>query len=492
MNEEALASHVTGAKRKLHGVFFTPSALVNRVLDAVAPWVPPDKALRIIDPACGAGAFLSAAAFRWPQAEVIGVELDPISAATCLARVPHAKVSIADALTATPWPVPDERFELWVGNPPYNGTSPLLKSKEAWAAACALLPEHLRLPKGISLREDFVFFLLMASRRLEHQPGALAFITSATLLDTYAYASVRQALLERMQLREVIELEAGTFEGTKVVPCVTVWTSPRVVHQFAEPAMRVKVGTKYFSPRGPDWRLRRLTDEAQALDARWSSGELLTSLIPVSFAGLKTRFDELLVADDRHVLAERVASFINTKDVNDFAHAFGLQAFVSKLAHLKQYATKAVFDPAYLRPFLRYRGPNPRGASGWCYLDRHLIPRGDHRLRGHFNPHDSTLKLAFNLHELPLAAAVIDEPGCVTMYRHSRFAPESVPRALLLSPAATHFDVDDVVPNLSPRGHSFGSARAVFDHVARHFMSAEFQNVWAPAFGKAKVPLIPL
>ena len=495
LDEEALTSHVGATERKLRGAFFTPRALVERVVRAIESHVPPGKQLRIIDPACGAGAFLSVAAERWPRAELFGLELNEESARLCRQRVPRARVLVADALGKEVLPAPDDAFELWLGNPPYNGTSPLLQSKSAWATACAWMPEHLSLPKGTSLREDYVFFLLKASLRLQDRAGALAFITSATLLDAFAYAPVREALLSRMRLREVIELPRGTFEGTRVVPCVTTWTTPKSAQrgfEFATRAPRVQVGSKTFTPSGPDWRFKRPATEAQRLEDEWrAKGELLTDLVPVSFAGLKTRFDELLVDDDRQALEARVADFIAAKNVSAFAKQYGLTKFLSKLEQLKEHGPGARFDAKLVRPFLRYRGPKPRGANAWCYVDRLLIPRGDHRLRGEFDPHASKLKLVFNLHELPLAAHVIDEPGCVTMYRHSRFAPSMVPRALLTEPGATRFDAEDLVPNLSDRGKKFGSTRAVFEQVAKHINSKAFQELWAPAFGTTRTPIIP-
>ncbi len=499
---------MSAEERLQRGVFFTPRPLVERVIEAIAPLVPQGKQLRIIDPACGAGAFLTVAAARWPDAELMGLELNEESARICRDRVPRAKVLVSDALADFALPE-DDAFELWLGNPPYNGTSPLLQSKSAWATACAWMPPQLSLPRGTSLREDFVFFLLKASVRLQHRPGALAFITSATLLDTFAYAPVREALLSRMRLREVIELERGTFEGTRVVPCVTVWTTPLAAGAQRVPlapgengdlfaatasaATQVQLGELRFTPHAPDWRLKPPAEAAQALEDAWRErGEALSSLVPMSFAGLKTRFDELLVDDDRAALEARVEAFIAMADVADFARKFGLEKFLPKLEQLKAFASDAQFSPAFVRPFLRYRGPNPRKANAWCYVDRQLIPRGDHRLRGAFDPHASSLKLVFNVHELPLAAHVIDEPGCVTMYRHSRFAPEFVPRALLTDPGATRFDVEDLVPNLSARGQAFGSTRAVFTHIAKHVMSKPFQGEWAPAFGTTRMPIVPL
>jgi SAM-dependent methyltransferase len=477
---------VSADERRERGVFFTPRVLVERVLDAVAPLVPKGP-LRIIDPACGAGAFLAMAAERWPRAELIGVELNELSAQQCRERVPRAKVIVGDALMGALPERSGNAFELWIGNPPYNGTSPLLRSKDAWNTAVSWLPSGFKLPKGQSLREDFVFFMLKASTRLQQGPGALAFITSATLLDTFAYAAVREALLQRMQLREVIELERGLFEGTRVLPCVTVWSAP------AGWSFDVRSGASSFQPVAPEWRFKPPAREAQALEDKWRKrGESLDQLVPVSFPGLKTRFDELLVDDDRRALEKRVKAFLAARDVRSFAREFELGDFVPKLEDLKEFSEGATFKRGFVRPFLRYRGPNPRGPNAWCYVDRRLIPRGDHRMRGEFDPHGASLKLVFNWRELPLAAHVIEEEGCVTMYRHSRFAPAMVPRALIEDPDARDFDPEDLVPNLSARGKKFGTAREVFTHIAKHVMSKPFQETWAPAFGTSRVPVIPL
>lgn len=459
LNEEALASHLSPSERKLRGAFFTPAWLVDDVLARVAHLVPTRGRVRIVDPACGAGAFLSAAARRWPTAEFHGIELNEASAGICRGRVPGATVHVGDGLRSDLLPPRDDAFELWVGNPPWNGTSPLLKSPDAWATACSWLPDGIALQKRTSLREDYVFFLLKASLRLADRPGALAFITSATLLDAWAHEPVRAALTSRLSLRDVIELPPGTFAGTRVKSCITVWTSP------------ADGTTRSFKSRPAD---------AEALDTKWRKrGAPLDALVPVHFAGLKTRFDELLVDTDRDRLATRVRAFLEDRPT-------GLPAsFRPKLRALRTFSEGARFDVLRVRPFI-----HPTGARAWCYVDRRLIPRGDHRFRGEFDPHASRLKLVFNVRELPLHAQVLNEPGCVTMYRHTRFAPALVPRALLDNPLATKFDATDLVPNLTARALRLGDARIVFEHIAAHINSRAFQDVWAPAYGTTELPLI--
>jgi hypothetical protein len=298
------------------------------------------------------------------------------------ARVVEADVLCSDALE----PELGDGFELWVGNPPYNGTSPILRDKAAWARACAWLPPAFALPRYTSLREDYVFFLLRASRRLAQREGALAFITSSTLLDAFNYAPVRRALLESLELREVVDLGAGAFSGTRVRTCITVWTAARGgrgarfssgdARPGAEGALQ---GTPLggwgaarasppveLTPRGPSWALRPADLGVEALEARWrEGGATLTELVPVSFPGLKTRFDELLVDDDPGRLLARVEAFVGAEDLEGFARAFGLDArLLPKLEALKRSCGGLQLRADAVRPFLRYRGARPRGAPG--------------------------------------------------------------------------------------------------------------------------------
>lgn len=489
IDEERLALGRSAADRRERGAFFTPRALVERTLDAVAPYVPSGKKVTIIDPACGAGAFLAAAATRFGTARLIGLEVDAQSAAKCRARVPQAQVTVADALRSDIGAAVDGNdFELWVGNPPYNGTSPLLKDPAAWESIRRWLPA--KLSRGQSLRDDYAFFMLLAARRLVGRPGALAFITSASLLDAYLYAPLREHLTKQLRLREVVELGAGAFTGTRVSTCITVWSSPG-------PTRLVKHGTASFTPCPPEWRLRPVGSEAARLHDEWSrDGEPLTKVVPVSYAGLKTRFDELLVDDVRERLLKRLNELVQCRErgLAKFASRWEIpQRCEAKLTALWQRVRGASIEPKRVQPFLPYRGPETMGAPRWCYVDRRFIPRGDHRLQGEWNPHAVRLKLAFNVRESPLAARVIDAAGCVTAYRHSRFAPAMVPERLILG----DFDArklrarERLVPNLSAHWASRVEVPQAFERIASFVMGDEVQQIWAPAFATTRVLPIP-
>lgn len=519
IDEEQLSAAVGAPERRRLGVYYTPAALVDQVLARAAALLPARGPLAVIDPACGAGAFLAAAAQRLPQAQLFGLELSAEAANGCRARVPGATVLEGDALRGGLAPllarVPEGAFELWVGNPPYNGTSPLLADKAATQTLTALLPP---LPQGTSLRDDYAFFLLVAARRLATRAGALAFVTSATLLDAYLYAPLRKALLDSLSLEEVLELGAGVFAGTRVRTCVTFLRSkqrqgrltayraravkgPFAADQLSAPAL--------FTPRAPGWLYRPESAEAEELDRAWRrAGEPLGTLVPVSLPGLKTRFDELLVDDDPERLLARVDAFLGASadQLAAFCQAHQIPPrHLPKLVALKAMAGSGLTaDRAFIRPFFRYAGARhrmtiPPEAMAFCYLDRRLIPRGDHRFRGPYDPHRCPQKLVFNTLERPLAAAVVVEPGCVNAHRHARFAPLYVPeqlRTLGLAAARSSSDLGPDVPNLSERGLAWaarqGGPLEAFTAIARFVNSAAVQEVWAPVYAASRELCVPL
>jgi hypothetical protein len=225
-----------------------------------------------------------------------------------------------------------------------------------------------------------------------------------------------------------------------------------------------------LSPAPPEYLFREGTEAADAIDAR---GTRLSELVPISFPGLKTRFDELLVDDDREALELRMMRFLAGKRV-DVPHPAKLAALPSP-----------PFDRRNVRPFL-----HPTGRRAWCYVDRRLIPRGDHRFQGEWDPHACDVKLVFNQRELPLHAQVLDTPGCVTAYRHTRFAPLMVPERIMregVSVARRTNDLGPLVPNLTRRA---SNPRATFEAIAQWLNSDEIQRVWAPVYGTTRDPPI--
>ena len=128
------------------GAYYTRPALCERLLDMVTAAGVDWATARVLDPACGGGAFLSPVAKRMMdgvagcdpedqlssvESRLRGLEVDPFAAwlsqvlldaalvDSCLAagRLPDCVVTVCDALEAEP---EDLGFDLVVGNPPYG------------------------------------------------------------------------------------------------------------------------------------------------------------------------------------------------------------------------------------------------------------------------------------------------------------------------------------------------------------------------------------
>lgn len=121
---------VERAGRRARGDFPTPPALIARILDQALPTVRAGDVVRVLDPTCGDGRFLVAAAERIRAAGGIPVlhGLDAHPPAVERARAELASAGLTDAsrielgdVRRHPWPA--EPYDLVIGNPPFR--SPL-------------------------------------------------------------------------------------------------------------------------------------------------------------------------------------------------------------------------------------------------------------------------------------------------------------------------------------------------------------------------------
>src|SRR4051812_48378189 len=154
-------------RRKRHGIHYTPPPLAAFLAGrAAATLTGRGPRLRVLDPACGDGELLlAAAAALGPGAELAGYDTDPAAVAAATARLTGlpAALHAADFLTAEP---PAGGFDLVITNPPYVRTQVL------GAAASADLSARLGLRGRVDLTHAFV---ALAGRALA-EGGVLALL----------------------------------------------------------------------------------------------------------------------------------------------------------------------------------------------------------------------------------------------------------------------------------------------------------------------------
>jgi hypothetical protein len=248
-----------GRLRKASGAYFTPPVLVDHVLGetlepviAATPGAQGAADLRVLDPACGAGAFLVPAARRlarvyraagrppteaWRQAAacVHGADLDRSVlelARVCLWLAPLAERgdtpgtswSSADLVVDVPLVhgdavagvVEGSAFDVVVGNPPFANQLERLTARDA--AATRRLNRH---GGGVAAYTDLSAVFLMRALTWVVPGGRVGLVQPTSVLSVRDAAPVRRAVARAGALRSVWSAGAGVFDAA-VPTCALV------------------------------------------------------------------------------------------------------------------------------------------------------------------------------------------------------------------------------------------------------------------------------
>jgi methylase of polypeptide subunit release factors len=204
--------------RARHGAVYTGRTLAGRVLEEGLRALG-EPAARVLDPACGAGDFLAAAAThpRISGAFLRGLDRDAAALAAARVRLdPAGTVPLPSEPRRDSAAPPEANFDLVIGNPPYV-------RQEALGGPAARRPRAARLERllpgaaaAIGGRADLsIAFMLLGLSRLR-PGGVLAFVTSNAWLDTRYGAPFRRFLAEHAEVRLIAEREERAFARAAV------------------------------------------------------------------------------------------------------------------------------------------------------------------------------------------------------------------------------------------------------------------------------------
>lgn len=218
------------AERRGAGATYTPAAIVELMAAWSAGRAHPE---RIIDPGAGSGRFTLAAARRFPRAQLVAVELDPLAALLGRANLAaagfadRARVLVSDYRAFRPGEI--EGQTLYFGNPPYVRHHQLSPGWKEWLALTARAHglEASRLA-GLHVH----FFLATTTQAAAGDLGA--FITSAEWLDVNYGSLVRGLILHGLggESVDVLEPTAKPFEDadtTAAITCFQIGSQPTSV-----------------------------------------------------------------------------------------------------------------------------------------------------------------------------------------------------------------------------------------------------------------------
>jgi len=210
-----------GEQRRSLGQTYTPPAIVSSMLEWAANEVTP---ARVVDPGSGSGRFTVAAGHRFPMAQLVASDVDPI--ATLMTRGSLAAAGFAKRSTVLLLDYrvldhgPVEGRTLYIGNPPYVRHHQIEQEWKRWLLQTAAARGHV----ASGLAGLHVHFFLAT---VEHgAPGDVgAFITSAEWLDVNYGSLVRQLLLDGLGGLgvHVLDPDAAPFADVATTGVITTF-----------------------------------------------------------------------------------------------------------------------------------------------------------------------------------------------------------------------------------------------------------------------------
>ena len=192
------------AERTTLNAHYTDAALAQVMWDVVAASLPSQPPPRVLEPGCGAGTFIGLApAFATgPGSRLIGVELDPTTAAIAKHLYPHADIR-AESFADTR--IPTASVDVVIGNVPFGKVALHDKAHNAG--------NH-------SLHNHFI----IKSLALTRPGGVVAVLTSHWTMDA-ANPSARREIAAMADLVAAVRLPMSAHQkaaGTQVITDVLV------------------------------------------------------------------------------------------------------------------------------------------------------------------------------------------------------------------------------------------------------------------------------
>ena len=192
LSELLSEAEYAAARRTTINAHYTDPAIVTSVWSALQ-----DLGFtggRVLEPGCGSGAFIGAAP---TAAEMVGIELDPVTAGIAGLLYPNATVR-AESFAESRFP--EGHFDAVIGNVPFSDV---------------VLHDPRHNPGGLSMHNHFI----VKSLEMTRPGGVVAVLTSRYTMDA-ADPAARRAMWERADLIAAVRLPTGAHRkvaGTEAV-----------------------------------------------------------------------------------------------------------------------------------------------------------------------------------------------------------------------------------------------------------------------------------
>jgi hypothetical protein len=282
-----------------------------------------------------------------------------------------------------------------LGNPPYNGYAGLAVDEERDLSEAYRTAKRAAQPQGQGLNDLYVRFYRMAERRIVEKTGKgiVCFISNYSWLDGLSFTGMRERYLECFDRIWVDCLNGDKYKTGKLTP--EGKPDPSIFStEFNREGIQVGTAIALLARRGKSrgtenvgfrdlWgkeKRARLFDEADkgltpeyeelqpalelgfsfqpgAVESGYLSWPLLPELFPVSFPGVKTSRDDVVVDVDKERLVSRMKQYFDDELGDAEVRAIMPTAMTST----------ARFDSRKTRRYLVKRGFRPENVVRYCY-----------------------------------------------------------------------------------------------------------------------------
>ena len=206
--------------RRESGATYTPAPIVQTMVDWAANTRTP---CRVVDPGVGSGRFLTRAGAKFPKADLIGIDIDPLAALMARANLAVSGFGSRARIILGDYRRFNEKIDgstLYIGNPPYVRHHQIAAPWKEWLASEAA---KLKLTASKLAGLHVYFFLATASSAQPKDFGS--FITASEWLDVNYGALVRSLMLGRLGGKSitVIEPTAQPFPDAATTAAITTF-----------------------------------------------------------------------------------------------------------------------------------------------------------------------------------------------------------------------------------------------------------------------------
>jgi predicted helicase len=282
-----------------------------------------------------------------------------------------------------------------LGNPPYNGFADVAVNEERDLSNAYRTTKRAPAPQGQGLNDLYVRFFRMAERRIVEKTGVgvVCFISNYSWLDGLSFTGMRERYLEAFERIWIDCLNGDKYKTGKLTPegepdpsvFSTEWNSEGIQVGTAIALLvqkKEQTGTDAVQFRhlwGKSKRAQLLESVSQddgnlyqqvnpavelgfpfmpaQVQAGYLSWPLLPKIFPVSFPGVKTSRDDVVVDIDRERLVQRMQQYFDPAVSHEEMRRIAPGAMTST----------ARFAAETVRDHLRKRGFLPRNIVRYCY-----------------------------------------------------------------------------------------------------------------------------